>query len=164
MEQSKIIEFLKQKQDFLYAEKECSDELIGALMNVPDDMLPMLNKFPFRKPSNSRLISFFVGSLGVDRLYFGEIKKAILKYFTFGGLGVWWIADIVSAKKRCREYNCKKLIAALEQDSIKETIEETIKNQEKTKEDIKKAIFVGTLVTGALKDGYKNIQDSMEVH
>ncbi|MDP2663807.1 MAG: TM2 domain-containing protein [Dehalococcoidia bacterium] len=39
------------------------------------------------------VLSIVYGFLGVDRAYNGQVGWAVLKLFTFGGLGVWWIAD-----------------------------------------------------------------------
>lgn len=41
------------------------------------------------------LLSIFLGWLGIDRFYLGKIGTGILKLITWGGLGVWWIIDII---------------------------------------------------------------------
>jgi hypothetical protein len=41
------------------------------------------------------ILSVIIGSLGVDRFYLGKVGTGILKLITFGGLGIWWIIDIV---------------------------------------------------------------------
>jgi hypothetical protein len=41
------------------------------------------------------LFSVFLGLLGVDRFYLGHTGTAVGKLLTVGGLGVWWIVDIV---------------------------------------------------------------------
>ncbi len=41
------------------------------------------------------LLSIFVGSLGVDRFVMGHIGLGILKLFTLGGMGVWWLIDVI---------------------------------------------------------------------
>lgn len=41
------------------------------------------------------IISIFVGEFGIDRFYMGKIGTGFLKLITFGGIGIWWIIDIV---------------------------------------------------------------------
>ena len=41
------------------------------------------------------VLCFFLGILGVHRFYVGKIGTGVLQFFTGGGLGVWWIIDLV---------------------------------------------------------------------
>jgi hypothetical protein len=53
-----------------------------------------------RKQVTAFLLSFFLGEFGADWFYIGNKDPTydglgVLKLFTLGGLGIWWIADFV---------------------------------------------------------------------
>ncbi len=41
------------------------------------------------------VMSVVFGSLGVDRFIMGKIGTGIFKLVTFGGLGIWWLVDVI---------------------------------------------------------------------
>lgn len=41
------------------------------------------------------LLCGFLGYLGVHRFYTGHIVSGILQLITGGGLGIWWIIDLI---------------------------------------------------------------------
>lgn len=51
-----------------------------------------------RRKSQSVAFTFAVlgGPFGLDQFYLGAGTKGLLKLLTFGGFGLWWIADIIS--------------------------------------------------------------------
>lgn len=62
----------------------------------------MAKKKTSKKPKTQKkkfltalLLSIFVGALGVDRFYMGLVGTGILKLITLGGLGIWWVIDLI---------------------------------------------------------------------
>lgn len=41
------------------------------------------------------ILSIILGGLGIDRFYLGYTMLGILKLITGGGLGIWWLIDII---------------------------------------------------------------------
>jgi hypothetical protein len=49
-----------------------------------------------KKRQTALILSVFLGILGFDRFYLGKNGTGILKLLTWGGFGIWWIADIIT--------------------------------------------------------------------
>ena len=41
------------------------------------------------------VMSIFFGYFGIDRFIMGHVGLGLLKLFTFGGCGVWWLIDLI---------------------------------------------------------------------
>ena len=50
---------------------------------------------PKKYQSIAMLFSVFGGFIGMDRFYLGHRIHGLLKLFTLGGFGLWWLLDIV---------------------------------------------------------------------
>lgn len=60
--------------------------------------------------STALLLSIFLGVLGIDRFYLGYTGKGILKLLTGGGLGIWWLIDVIKiATNSLRDANGRPL-------------------------------------------------------
>ena len=114
MEQNSAVAFLEEKRDYLFPNKDYSQtELVAALLTAPEELKYSLQDINFISPTLMLGISVIGGSVGLDRFLLKEIGMGILKIITAGGFGIWAFADIFTAKKRCRAYNCKMLIDAI---------------------------------------------------
>ena len=48
-----------------------------------------------KQKNTALLLSIFLGELGIDRFYLGYTGLGILKLLTAGGLGIWYLIDII---------------------------------------------------------------------
>ena len=53
------------------------------------------------------LMSIFFGWIGVDRFMMGKVFTGILKLITFGGIGIWWLIDLILIATKYKFRNVK---------------------------------------------------------
>jgi TM2 domain-containing membrane protein YozV len=41
------------------------------------------------------MLAFFLGAFGVHRFFVGRITSGVFQLLTAGGLGIWWLADVI---------------------------------------------------------------------
>lgn len=66
-----------------------------------DDYYQEYERLPIARSFNKHLFvwvfSFVCGMYGVDRFVRGQIALGVFKILTFGGLGFWYLADLIIA-------------------------------------------------------------------
>ncbi len=175
MTELQMATYIEHYKDFIFPNDSFTEtELEEALLKVSSNAINELTAFSFKSPSTCQLISVFPGVLGVDRFYLGDIKMGIIKYFTFGGFGILWVSDIISAKSRCLNANAKRLmefiatLPAAEADEesdidVAAMINDSNSGKKKIHVDGKTAMVVGKgllSIGKSISSGIKSIQDS----
>lgn len=82
----------------------------ASLEKVDDKKLVVFQSLDLRSPTVAIVLSLFLGFLGIDRFYIGNILFGILKLITLGGLGIWTVIDWFLIMGATRKSNLKKFI------------------------------------------------------
>lgn len=87
-------------------------QIYDMLIRQPLNQNIMLRSVNFKNPTVSLILSLFLGYLGVDRFYIGDIGLGIAKLLTGGGCGIWTIVDWFLIMEATRRKNYEKLLRA----------------------------------------------------
>lgn len=66
-----------------------------------------------KDPTIAIILSVVVGSLGIDRIYIGDIGLGILKLITCGGFGLWWLIDLFLIMDATKQRNLQHMMELL---------------------------------------------------
>ena len=107
MEKEKIDQFL------LVNGKNFPEESISSIKQILTDMddekYNELISTQWKNPTIGFLLAFFLGGLGADRFWLGQVGLGVLKLITIGGLGLWCLIDWFLVWGNTKKYNLKKL-------------------------------------------------------
>lgn len=85
--------------------------LQNALEKVSDDKMAILNMIPLKSPVVGLLLGIFLGLVGADRFYKGDLGVGVAKLiFCIYTFGVWWIVDWFLVYKGIKEDNFNKIM------------------------------------------------------
>ncbi|HET8861575.1 MAG TPA: TM2 domain-containing protein [Marivirga sp.] len=79
------------------------------LLSIDESRWPSIQMTQLKDPTISLILSLFVGYLGIDRFYVGDVGLGILKLVTCGGFGIWVIVDWFLIMGTTKEKNLEKL-------------------------------------------------------
>ena len=86
----------------------------NALMKASPEQVDNLTMVKLYNPILTLILSIFLGWLGVDRFYIGDIglgvAKLLVGWFTFG---IWPLVDIFCSYRKAKEKNLINLLTAL---------------------------------------------------
>ena len=86
----------------------------NALKEADDSKYNMVNSVDLLSPTRTLLISIFLGGLGIDRFFVGDIGLGFAKlFFNWLTLGIWGVIDIFVCYQRAKDKNFLKLMLAL---------------------------------------------------
>jgi TM2 domain-containing membrane protein YozV len=103
MEQNKIDTFIASNGDKFPSEK--FGIMHSRMEQLDDNKYIMLQSADYKNPVTLFIISFFLGSFGVDRFMLGHTGLGVGKLLTCGGLGVWALIDWFLIMKATKEKN-----------------------------------------------------------
>ncbi len=112
MEKEKANYMLMQYKDCIPSEKVAY--LKSALEKADDNAYESLTLCKTYNTTTTILLSVFLGGLGVDRFYIGDVGVGVCKIL-FGWLtfGLWPLIDIFCCYKKAKEKNFNNLISCL---------------------------------------------------
>lgn len=83
------------------------------LDNLDERKASYISMLNLKSPIMGLILGLFLGVLGVDRFYKGDIGLGILKLITLGALGWWAIIDLFLVFKGIKKDNLQKVQQAL---------------------------------------------------
>lgn len=86
----------------------------NTLAKSDEDAYDNISLCKTKSPMLTIIFSIFLGGVGVDRFYIGDIGLGVAK-FLFGGFtfGLWWLIDIFCCYKKVKEKNLIKIVSIL---------------------------------------------------
>ena len=97
----------------IYSDKLPAVSLMGLAQRVAitqrDENSLQILLSQMKDPTISLILSILAGTLGVDRLYMGDIGLGICKLITGGGCGIWWLIDIFLVMNETKNKNLQML-------------------------------------------------------
>lgn len=111
MTQEKVSALMQQLQDKVPQNQVAI--LKNSLTKASDESYGVISTLKYKSSVTTVLLSIFLGGLGVDRFYIGDVGLGVCKLL-FGWLtvGIWPLVDIFISHKKAKIKNMNKVLAA----------------------------------------------------
>ena len=110
MEKEKVNSIIIQYKDYLPQDKILY--LKTALEKVEDSAYDDILVSKIHSPTTTLILSIFLGAIGIDRFYIGDVGIGVCKLlFGWLTLGIWPIIDIFCSFKRAKVKNFENILA-----------------------------------------------------
>lgn len=83
------------------------------LLATDDSKWIYLQSIGYKDPVVCLILSLFLGTIGVDRFFIGDIGLGIGKLITCGGFGIWTIVDWFLIMNAAKKKNLQKIYMVL---------------------------------------------------
>lgn len=111
MTNDRIAAVIAQVKD--YVPQKAIIELQGMLAAAPDEAAMAISGIKLKSSTTTLVLSIFLGYLGIDRFYVGDIGLGVLKLLTAGLMGLWGFIDIFLCYKKAKKNNYKAIVETL---------------------------------------------------
>lgn len=108
MEKTKVDQFVMANADKFpeFAQMQIREKL----EKMDDSKENVLMATSWKSPMITFLLALFLGGLGADRFYMGQIGLGVLKLLTCGGIFIWGLIDIFTSFGRTKSHNLNILM------------------------------------------------------
>lgn len=112
MEKEKINSILMQYKDIIPNDKV--HYFKSALENASENAYENIATTRIYNPTTTLVLSIFLGTLGVDRFYIGDVGLGVCKLlFGWVTIGIWPLIDIFFSYKKAKNKNLNNLLNAI---------------------------------------------------
>ena len=80
------------------------------LLGLSERRFMMVTAVDLKDPTVSIFLSVFLGTIGVDRFFIGDIGMGLFKLFTLGLCGILYIIDLFRIMDRTKEINYEEVM------------------------------------------------------
>lgn len=160
MTQNNVQKFMNDHKG--YFSPDCEQLIYQSLLSVDDETADNAMNVKLRNPKTMKLISFFLGVFGIDRLINGDIIGWIFKEGTLGFFLIGWFVDFINAEKITQGFNSARLLVVIYPGKItKPTMLANLKNSWKNDPKFRKELL--NSITN-VKNSASGLQDTMYLH